>query len=180
MFKCFAAALSGIALMSPMSATQAREGPSCAAGSGALPAEFAGWSSRSAMMAAKDFSGLPAAAVGIGTAVDAALTPTGDVRYVAAPEKAGGLASYGGLFSFTVESTGTYRVALGSAAWIDVLKGEAAVASTAHGHGPDCSGIRKVVDFPLAAGSYTLQIAGSAAPSLPLMIVLSPGSSTPD
>jgi homogentisate 1,2-dioxygenase len=65
-------------------------------------------------------------------------------------------------------------VALGSGAWIDVLKGKAAMASVAHGHGPDCSGIRKMVDFRLSPGRYTLQIAANGEQTLPLMIARLP------
>ncbi|ABE63535.1 hypothetical protein Nham_2757 [Nitrobacter hamburgensis X14] len=63
-----------------------------------------------------------------------------------------------------VREAGTYRVALDSAAWIDLVRGRQAVISIAHGHGPACTGIRKIVDFPLAPGLYTLQIAANGQP----------------
>ncbi len=65
-------------------------------------------------------------------------------------------------------------MALGSGAWIDILKGGKAVASTAHGHGPDCTGIRKMVDFPLTPGRYTLQIAANGEAALPLLVARLP------
>lgn len=165
------AAFIGIALMAPWSGAYAQEaGQSCAVTPAPVPPALAGWASRQPVVAARAASGLGAATLGIGSAADATLTATGEVRYVVRPEKPGGPVSYGGLFAFTVDEPGVYRVALGSGAWIDVLRGKSAVASTAHGHGPDCSGVRKMVDFPLAPGRYTLQIAASAEPAVSLMI----------
>lgn len=167
----FAVALVGIALISPLSSAGAQPGvQSCSAGVATLPPELAGWSSRRPIVAAGGASGLRAATLEVGSAADATLKSTADIRYVTRPEKPGGSVSYGGLFGFTVAQAGTYRVALGSGAWIDVVRNRKAVTSTAHGHGPDCTGIRKMVDFPLTPGRYTLQIAANGEPTLPLMI----------
>ena len=136
-----------------------------------LPAALAGWSARTPLTAATAPAGLKAATLTPGKAVDATLGRTGGIRYVVPPEKPGDAASYGGLFAFTVAKAGTYRVALGSGAWIDVLKGKTAIASSKHGHGPDCSGVRKMVDFPLTPGRYVLQIAAGKAAALPMMVV---------
>lgn len=169
------AALVGIALMTPLSYARAQQDvQGCAATPATLPPELAGWPSRRPITASSDASGLRAATLGIGSAADATLKSTGEIRYVMRPEKPGGSVSYGGLFAFTVEQAGTYRVALGSGAWVDVLKGRSAVTSTAHGHGPDCSGIRKMVDFPLTPGRYTLQIAANGEPAVSLMIARLP------
>ena len=106
----------------------------------------------------------------IGTAMTATLLPTGQLRYAAKPGKDAPPASSGGLFAFTVEAAGRYRVALGAGAWVDVIGGGAALASVAHGHGPACSSIRKIVQFDLKPGRYLLQIAGSPAASVPVMV----------
>lgn len=175
MREALVAALIGIALVLPLSDANAQEaGKSCAASPTSLPPELAGWSSRQPTAAVGKAGDLGAATLNIGTGVDATLKSTGAVQYVVRPEKPGGSVSYGGLFNFTVPRTGTYRVALGSGAWIDVLKGKTALPSTAHGHGPDCSGIRKMVDFPLTPGRYTLQVAANGEPTLPIMIVQLP------
>lgn len=169
------AALVAIALMTSFSDARAQQDvKGCAAGPATMPPELLGWSSRGPIAASSDASGLRAATLAIGSAADATLKSTSEVHYVTRPEKPGGSVSYGGLFVFTVEQAGTYRVALGSGAWIDVLRGRTAVASTAHGHGPDCSGIRKMVDFPLTPGRYTLQIAANGEPKLSLMIARLP------
>jgi len=170
------AMLASIALVAPLSGAQAQqeEGHRCAAGPAEPTAELAGWTRRSPLAAARDAAGLANAALRVGSAVEATLHFTSDVRYLRQPGKPGGSMSYGGLFNLTIERGGAYRVALGSAAWVDVLKGMQAATSIAHGHGPECSGIRKVVDFRLTPGRHTLQIAANGAPTLQLMVVRLP------
>ncbi|WP_084465566.1 hypothetical protein [Sphingobium quisquiliarum] len=46
--------------------------------------------------------------------------------------------------------------------------------SVAHGHGPNCSGIRKMVDYSLHPGRYTLQIAANSEERLTLLVTPSP------
>ena len=171
----FAMILAAAVLIAPLKGALAQQDiASCPSATAVPPAGFEGWSARRPLAAASQPSGLRGAALEPGSAVDAALHSTSGVRYITRPEKPGGSVSYGGLFQFTVRQTGTYRVMLGSAAWIDVLKGKSALASTAHGHGPECSGIRKMVDFPLTPGRYTLQIAANGEQTLPLMIARLP------
>ena len=57
---------------------------------------------------------------------------------------------------------------------LDLLKGKKPIASTAHGHGPICTGIRKMVDFPLERGRHVLQIAGSPGSTIPVMVARLP------
>lgn len=146
----------------------------CASGPVALPDALAGWPRRSPLAAAADRSGLGAATLVPGQAVDGRLRPTGEVRYELRPEKPGGSVSFGGLYAFTVSEGGAYRIALGGPAWIDVVRRGKGVVSTAHGHGPACSGIRKMVDFTLSPGRYVLQISANGAAELPLMLVRLP------
>ncbi len=169
------AILSGLLVMAPASSAVAQhEGHECSAETGILPQSLENWRSRQSAQAADEASTLRDAGLAVGTAIDAGLRPTGEVRFIVRPEKPGGSVSYGGMFSFVVERAGTYRVALGAGAWVDLLAGEKAIASIAHGHGPECTGIRKMVDFPLTPGRYTLQIAGNGTPSLPLMVARLP------
>lgn len=155
-----------------------KEGVSCAATPAALPAELSGWARRVPLPAGRDAAS--AALLEPGIAVDGTLAPTTEVRYALRPEKPGGSVSFGGIFAFRVPEAGRYRVALGSAAWIDVVetgaigKDGSGLASIAHGHGPDCSGIRKMVDFALEPGDYVLQIAANARAALPLLVTRLP------
>jgi hypothetical protein len=139
-----------------------------------LPTELAGWSSRVSIAAASDRSAVDQTTLTIGKAVDATLRKTPEVKYVTLPDRPGGSVSYGGMFSFEVDRAGTYRVAIASGAWIDILEDGQAVQSTAHGHGPDCSGIRKMVDYPLKPGHHVLQLSGNADPTLSVLVTRLP------
>lgn len=137
-----------------------------------LPEALAGWRSPTSAKA----GGMQAKAVALtpGKAVTLALLPTPKVTYPLRPEKPGGSVSFGGLASFTVAQAGTWRVALGLGAWVDVVKDGKAMTSIAHGHGPDCSGIRKMVDYSLTPGRYLLQVAANGSDSLPLLVTRLP------
>ncbi|MCK9542852.1 MAG: hypothetical protein M0R03_12565 [Novosphingobium sp.] len=144
----------------------------------AAPAPLAGplaaWTSPVAMAAGATRQAAVRGPLATGQAVRLALPRTSDVRYALRPEKPGGSVSYGGLVRFDVREAGTYRVALGSGAWIDVVARGKAVRSIAHGHGPQCSGIRKMVDFPLEPGRHILQIAANGEPEISVLIARLP------
>lgn len=160
-----------LTLIQPTTAWANEDSPVvCPANANPLPAELASWNTREPFTAGKSADALDNAALEIGKTVDAALIRTPEVKYEVRPEKPGGSVSYGGLFAFTVEQAGTFRVALGSGAWIDVVRDGQTFESSAHGHGPDCSGVRKMVDFNLEPGTYTLQIAANGQPNLALLI----------
>lgn len=76
-----------------------------------------------------------------------------------------------GSFPLTVTKAGTYRVALSQGAWIDVVGPNGAATSTAHEHGPACSGIAKIVSFDLAAGTWQMQLSDAKGPNLTVMVV---------
>lgn len=145
--------------------------PACATTDTAIPAEWSGWTAKGAVRAATKAGDAAKAELTVGRSQAADLNPTPDVKYVIRPEQPGGTVSHGGIFELKVDKAGRYAIALSSAAWIDVLKGSKAQESVAHGHGPDCTSIRKVVDFDLAPGRYLIQIAGNADPKMTLMVL---------
>jgi hypothetical protein len=148
--------------------------PACAAMDASLTGEFTGWTSKTDITAATASKALSKAELTVGKAANVALPSTADVKYATQPEKPGGSVSHGGMVAFRIAEAGTYRVALGSGAWIDVLKNGKAIESTAHGHGPECSTIRKVVDFPLTPGRYVLQISANADAQIGVMVARRP------
>ncbi|WP_260599645.1 hypothetical protein [Sphingomonas endolithica] len=81
-----------------------------------------------------------------------------------------GKAGNGALASFTVARAGPYRIGLSNAARVDVVRGGKALESIAHGHGPICTGLRKIVDFTLPRGTYVLQLSGMPADETKVMI----------
>ena len=148
--------------------------PAACAGPGKLPPELAGWATPRRLTAATTQAELGLATLPVGVGVRAMLAPTPRVAYAVPPEHAGGAITLGGLFAFTVTQGGTYRVALSGPAWIDLIADGRTMASSAHGHGPDCTGIRKQVDFALTPGRYVLQIAGASDPALTRMVARLP------
>lgn len=150
-------------------AQQAAASPVCTA-QAELPAALTGWAAPGNMNAAASAKGIATAKLTPGKAETLKLLPTPKVAYPLRPEKPGGSVSYGGLAGFTVAEEGIWRVALSSGAWVDVVKNGAASPSVAHGRGPDCSGIRKMVDYRLTPGTYTLQVAANGSDALTFMV----------
>lgn len=165
----------GLALAAPAAFAQTQPDAACALGvETGLPPELAAWSAKSPLAAATSVADLPKALLAPGQAYVAALSPTLEVAYAVQPEKPGGTVSKGGLFSLKVETAGSYVIALGTGAWIDVLKDGAAQRSTAHGRGPACSTVRKMVTFDLSPGDYVIQISANAQAELPIMVARKP------
>lgn len=133
--------------------------------------ELAAWTTPLAATASGDAGQLASSALSVGQAFNLALLPTPDVRFPVRPDNPGGSVSYGGLAGLRIDEAGTYRVALGSGAWVDVVSRGKALTSVGHGHGPECTGIRKMVDFPLKPGDYVLQIAANGKPEITVMVV---------
>lgn len=148
--------------------------PLCPRDAEPLPSILAAWPGRTSVTAAVSPASLGKAGVAIGAAYDVTLAQMPAVSYPVAPTHAGAAGSRGGLLRVMISAAGTYRVAIGAGAWLDMVRGMTALSSVGHGHGPTCSGIRKMVDFALKPGGYTLQIAGNAEATLPLLIARLP------
>jgi hypothetical protein len=169
------AAITAAALPATAGAEEMRTAPATCTAPKVPTGELAAWTTPRPLNAAQSAGRLSAARLVPGQAVEVALAQTADVKYPLRPEKPGEAASYGGLIGLNIREAGTYRVALGSGAWIDVVgKDGKAVASIGHGHGPECAGVRKMVDFPLKPGRYTLQISASGATAIRVLLARLP------
>jgi hypothetical protein len=165
---------SALAATAPQSAFAADATPVCAA-PGTLPADMASWAMPDAIKAAATPDDLEAAHLLPGQAFKVHLLQTPAVAYPLRPAKPGGSVSYGGLLRLTVAAKGSYRVALDSPAWIDLVgEGSTAVDSFAHGHGPACTTVRKMVDFALEPGVYTLEISANGSADGEVMVLRLP------
>lgn len=138
------------------------------------PAGFEDWNGKAAITTATGAEHLAHVSLALGKGYEATLLNTPKVAMPVQPEKPGGSVAHAGLFSFTVETAGSYTVALGTAAWIDVLEDGKSLEPTKFGHGPECTGIRKMVVFPMKPGVHTLQVSANAAPTLKLMVAKAP------
>jgi hypothetical protein len=173
------ASLAVLAIAAPACAQQgatpaAPATAACAAKDTNLTGELAGWTTKAPVTSATNEAGLSGAALTMARSNEATLLKTPQVAYVLQPEKPGGSVSNGGLFSFNTETAGTYRVALSTAAWIDLIEVGKSLTPAAFGHGPDCSTIRKIVDFQLKHGKHALQISGNADPKMVLIVTKKP------
>ncbi|NYT42760.1 hypothetical protein HZY97_18440 [Sphingomonas sp. R-74633] len=129
----------------------------CKATDASLPTSLIGW-----VKPGDEF--VPGKAVELDTIDGAAL------KGLPAGSKPGKAAMIG----FKIERAGIYGVALDQGGWIDLLpgtEGGAALTSVKHGHGPDCSTIRKIVRFDLKPGLYRLYVSGLSTPKVKAMLV---------
>ncbi|PZQ60427.1 MAG: hypothetical protein DI544_08410 [Sphingomonas taxi] len=144
---------------------------SCATTRPAWPAGLETWGTREPLAAGASARNAPV--IVIGRAAELRLVALDRVTVAAPPARAVEPGTSAGLALFQVTEPGTYRVALGAPAWIDVVRAGRTLPSVAHGHGPMCTGIRKIVDFRLTPGRYVLQLTGAQATALPVMIARS-------
>jgi hypothetical protein len=164
----------GAPLVAPVAAHAQEEMAACTGPMVPPPPAYAAWNAQAPLTSAVAAAALGAATITPDHAVLAELHPTREVAYVMQPEKPGGAVAKGGIFQIEIAMAGVYRVAIGSGAWLDVLKDGKPLMSVAHGHGPTCSGIRKMVDFPLEPGRYVLQISANADPKIAVLILRQP------
>lgn len=162
-----------LAAASPAAAFAAPAAPSCPAAP-VLPPELADWSrdaSSKTIYAFGDDLGADWSSLGAArTALP--LHRFESLRYGVAPERKPDVHKFGGMIPIEVKKAGRLIVALDAGAWIDLVQGGAVVKSVAHGHGPPCSGIRKMVEFDVMPGRYQLQIVNAPSASIHAMAVL--------
>ncbi|CAN5525593.1 hypothetical protein BH10PSE14_BH10PSE14_19290 [soil metagenome] len=126
------------------------------------PAGLAAWRSITAVTAGP---------IAIGARTGVKLAPVAATRFAIAPERKPADGSLAGIYHVAVTTPGTYRIALDGAAWIDLVRDGTALKSVAHGEGPACTGIRKIVDFALVPGDYVLQLSSVRDKALTVLIV---------
>ena len=100
----------------------------------------------------------PAPTFVLGEPAMISLASAAQVRFPAPLGKPVASGDKGGLVALRIAIAGTYRIAVGHKAWIDVIRDGKALAPVAHAHGEPCSGVAKTVDFALASGDYVIQI----------------------
>ena len=122
------------------------------------------------LSAADDIDALSAEPLLSGSAARVSLLPTQWVRYPLRPKPRGNVAKFGGLVALDIARPGTYRIALGSHARVDVVVAGAALEPKAHGHGPGCTGISKMVDYELQPGRHILQLSGNGEAQTSVLI----------
>ena len=143
-----------------LQAAPAAAAPVCTA-TVAPPAGLGAWAT---------ISGITMDAIEPGKTTGLMLRQAGEVNFALPPERAPAAGTFGGVYHVTIATAGTYRVALQAGAWIDLVRDGKSLTSVGHMEGPACSGIRKIVDFALEPGTYTLQLSGAKAAQMRVLI----------
>lgn len=134
-----------------------------------LTGPFTHWLHATSVKASTDVSGAPA--LSVGKPVKVALLEAARVTYKRARATPPTTPTFSGTLSLTVTEAGTYSIAAGASLWIDVVKSGEALKSSKHGHGPDCSGIRKIVDFDLQPGTYEVRLIDNKTADVTVMVL---------
>ncbi len=160
--------LSSLAALFAPSAASGQAAPATCAVEPALPREWQRWPMRIGVSAAASSATMPV--IRVDQAFDVTLVPGSLARFIVPPGRKPETGGHAGLVELNVIQPGLHQVALGSAAWVDIVQNGRTIASVDHGHGPECSGIRKIVTFNLQPGRYVIQLSGAADPALALMV----------
>jgi hypothetical protein len=79
--------------------------------------------------------------------------------------------SYAGFMRVSaLPKPGTYRITLSHGAWIDVVQDGHEVKSSAFSGATGCDGIRKSVKFELTAKPFIIEISGTTAHSISIVV----------
>lgn len=149
----------------PAAAQDPAHDPACSNVRVAFPPALAGWSQQTPVAAGITAGG--GANIVPGQAVLVSLHPAKLLTLSPTPQSVTG---HGGTLTLNVTAPGSYRVAIGGKAWVDLIRDGKALVSTAHAHGPRCTGIGKMVDYTLSPGRYTVQLTGSDAQDMALLV----------
>ncbi len=134
-----------------------------------LPADLVAWGRAAQPVAAAASGDGPLVPAGVGLAVR--LHPAADVTFRDPPGQARTPADpHAGILRVEVPREGVWRFSASTGVWVDLIGPAGMVQSTAFGALAPCTSIRKVVEFPLAAGSYTMQLSGNPGPEVRIML----------
>jgi hypothetical protein len=100
------------------------------------------------------------------------LVPLADAHLPTAPSRAPKSPdTYAGFVRVSaLEKAATYRITLSEGAWIDVVQDGHEVKSGAFSGATGCDGVRKSVKFELAAAPFIIEISGTTATAIALVV----------
>jgi hypothetical protein len=108
----------------------------------------------------------------LAAAVTLALVPFADAKLPEAPSRAPKFPdSYAGFLRISaLPKAGTYRITLSHAAWIDVVQDGQELKPSAFSGAKGCDGIAKSVKFDLAATPFVIEVSGTSAGAIGLVV----------
>jgi hypothetical protein len=127
---------------------------------------------RERAMLATPVAAAPSAKLGpLASAFSLRLAPADTVTLPAPPSRAPKSGTNAGTIAMTaLPKAGTYRVTLAGAARVDVIQGGHEIKSSAFSGALGCDGIRKSVKFELTAEPFIIEITGTTANSIALVV----------
>ena len=110
-------------------------------------------------------------AIAIDKAATLRLAPYADAHFLLAPTRAPKAASSNaGMVNAQAPAAGVYKVSLSEAGWIEIVQDGAFVKSSNFSAALGCPGIRKIVEFALAAKPFTIEVSGVDTAELSLIV----------
>lgn len=173
-FRILATALAAIMFTAPAVSAPAAQGASNCPAEPVLPQDLARWahiSSNKTIFAYGEARAAEWPALGAAR-TELSLHGAESLRYWIAPDRKPDASKFGGMVPISVKESSRLVVALDARAWIDLVRDGAVVRSVGHGHGPICSGIRKMVEFDVTPGRYLLQIVDAPERSIRAMAAM--------
>jgi hypothetical protein len=127
---------------------------------------------RALLAAAKPAASGGEVAQPLAAAVKITLSPLADAKLPTEPSRKPKMPdSYAGFVRYApLPKSGTYRVTLSDAAWIDVVQDGQPAKSIAFSGALACDGIRKSVKFNLAASPFVVEISGTEAHGIAIAV----------
>ena len=110
-------------------------------------------------------------AIAIDSAAIFRLVPYANAHFLLAPTRAPkSPSSNAGVATAPAPAAGLYKVSLSEAGWIEIVQDGAFVKSSNFSGALDCPGLRKIVEFPLAAKPFTIEVSGVDKAELSLIV----------
>jgi hypothetical protein len=107
----------------------------------------------------------------ISTAVNVTLAPLADAKLPSPPSRPSKYPnSLAGFLRAPAPAAGVYRITLAQGAWIDVIQDGHPLKSVGFTGAKGCDGLAKSVKFDLAASPYVIEVSGTSAPAVALVV----------
>jgi len=107
----------------------------------------------------------------ISTAVNVTLAPLAEAKLPSPPSRPSKYPnSFAGFLRAPAPAAGVYRITLAQGAWIDVIQDGHTLKSAGFTGAKGCAGIAKSVKFDLAASPYVIELSGTSAHAVALVV----------
>ncbi|HEY1735304.1 MAG TPA: hypothetical protein VGG12_01530 [Methylovirgula sp.] len=107
----------------------------------------------------------------VAAAVTVTLAPLAQAKLPTPPSRAPKYPdSYAGFLNAPAPEAGTYRITIAQGAWIDVIQDGQTLKSAGFTGAKGCDGLAKSVKFDLAPSPYVIEVSGTSAHAIALVV----------